>query len=168
MEDFLTTRDRGSVARRLPGKIEFLVASNNASGFGLPRSTASAGPLFRNNRGKRSRQPARTDRFAHIEVHASGARYLFVISVRMAGQRYDWRACRQARERANAPNSVRTIGVGKTYIHQHRIIAARHCGNGFLAGADKIGAVTELAKNRVENDAAIRIVFRAQDRKRSR
>ena len=48
----------------------------------------------------------------------------------MARQRNNWRACRDARERANAADSVRTIGVGKTYIHQHCIVAARYGGNG--------------------------------------
>ncbi len=125
------------------------------------------GPLFADDGGERRRKRARTDRFAHVEVHAGGARRGFVVGVRMAGQRYDRRARRDARQCTNAAHRAHTVGPRKADIHYYRIVAARHRGDGFFAGADEVGMMAELAKNCVQNDPAIRVVFRTQNGERS-
>ena len=72
-----------------------------------------------------------------------------------------------AGERADAAGGVETVDAGQRHVHQHDVIAARHRGDRFLAGADKVGAVAELGENGVEDDPAIGIVLGAQHRERA-
>ena len=71
-------------------------------------------------------------------------------------------------ERADAARGFAAVDAGQCHVDEHDIVAALNRRDRFLAGADKVGAVTEFGENGVEDDAAVRIVLRAQNRQARR
>ena len=67
------------------------------------------------------------------------------------------------RQRADAPRRFEAVDAGQRHVHQHDVVAARHRGDRFLAGADEVGAMAELGEDGVEDDAAVRIVLGAEN-----
>jgi len=116
---------------------------------------------------QRSREGARRHRLDQKDVGAGGARGRLVLAA--AGYADDRNAPERRLQRANAANRLDAVDPRQHHVHQHGIERAlreplRRC----LALADELGLVTKLGQDRVEHDAAERIVLNAEQAQRPR
>ena len=73
------------------------------------------------------------------------------------------------RQRADSPDRLDAVDAGQHHVHQHRVERAlREPLRRILAVADELGLMAELGQDRVEDDAAERIVFDAEQAQRRR
>src|SRR5262249_31217648 len=157
---------RRSFTEPIPTRINWRLVSCGtcASPIAEPTQGRRARISAMRRRRQRAGQRAWGERLGEIAVHAGGAAGGLVDGIAAAGYADDRRAARGAGQRADAPRRLDPVDVGQRHVHQqHVIVALPPCLDRGRAGGDEIGAMPELAENRIEQDAAIRIVLRAQD-----
>ena len=113
-------------------------------------------------------QRARADRLAQIRIHAGCPRGLFVADFRAPGNTDDRRAARCVGQRADAAGCFKAVDARQRHVHEHHVVAALDRFDRFFARADEVGAMAELGEDGVEDDAAVGVVLRAQNRQTAR
>jgi len=114
---------------------------------------------------QRSRKGARRHRLDQKDIRAGGARCRLILAA--AGYADDRNAPERRLKRANARDRFDAVDPRQDHVHQHRIECAECEPLGRrLALADELGLMTELGQDRVEDDAAERIVLDAEQAQR--
>jgi len=116
---------------------------------------------------QRSRKGARRHRLDQKEIGAGGARCRLVLAA--AGYADDRDAPERRLKRANPRDRFDPVDPRQHHVHQHRIECADRKPPGRrLALTDELGLVTEFGQDRVEDDAAERIILDAEQAQRPR